>query len=113
MMARRADERSVVRLWQLGVVAAALGAAFVPIPPSVVERLYAGSYRALQSRLTSLSNFTSFALLDVLIVATAAGWIGLAVHDFTRGQDRLRAVLRVAARTIVWSAGGYLAFLLL
>lgn len=102
------------RMWRVALIAAALAAAFLPLPEAAVERLYSASaYAALQPRLTSLSNHTAFALLDVLIITTAVVWTGLVARDFTSVHSLLRAVLRAAARTIVWSAGAYLAFLML
>ena len=94
-------------------MAAALTAALLPVSEAAVERLYSGVYAGLQPRLTSLSNYAPFALLDVLILTAAVVWIGLAALDFVRVRRPLRVVLRVGVRTIVWSAGAYLAFLLI
>ena len=53
--------------WRAALVAMAIGAAFVPIHPVVVERLYSTRvYLALQSLLTSWSNRVPIALLDLL-----------------------------------------------
>jgi hypothetical protein len=104
---------SMLRIWQVAVIAAALAGAFLPLSPMAVERWYAGGYPAWQARLTSLSNHTSFALLDLLIVATAAAWLGLAVRDFAGVHGRWSIGLRVIVRTMVWAAAAYLAFLLL
>jgi hypothetical protein len=80
----------------------------------MVERLYStGSYAALQPRLTSLSNQTPFALLDVLIITIAMAWLGLVARDLKNLHGPLQVVLRAGVRTIVWSAGAYLAFLML
>jgi hypothetical protein len=88
--------------------------AIVPLPEAAVERLYStGAYAALQALLTSLSNRAPFALLDVLIVSTAVVWIGLVARDFMNLHRPVRVALRAAWRTIVWSAGAYLAFLML
>ena len=102
------------RIWNVSVIAVALMAAFLPLPEAAVERLYsARAYAALQARLTTLSNSAQFALLDVLIVTTVVVWIGLVARDFANLHSPLRVVLRAATRTIVWSAGAYLAFLVL
>ena len=47
------------------------------------------------------------------MLTAAVAWIGLAARDFVHVRGPLRVVLRAVARTIVWSAGAYLAFLLL
>jgi hypothetical protein len=100
------------RIWNVSLIAVALVAAFLPLPEAAVERLYsARAYAALQARLTSLSNRTQFALLDVLIVTTAVVWIGLVARDVANLRSPMRVALRAATRTIVWFAGAYLAFL--
>src|SRR6185436_3929674 len=52
-------------------------------------------------------------LLDVLIVVVAAAWLILAVNDVRRWRTRGfgRAAGRIVARTAVWAAVVYLAFL--
>ena len=113
-MAGPLKNRSLFWIWSVSVVAAAFVAAILPLPEAAVERLYStGAYAALQARLTPLSNRAPFALLDVLIVSTAVVWIGLTARDFTNLRSRLRVAVRAAWRTIVWSAGAYLAFLML
>jgi len=105
------------RIWHVFLIAVALALAFVPLPQATVERLYSAHlYGALQPRLTSLSNHAPFALLDLLIITTAMAWVGLFARDLRDWRDPgkpLQAVLRAAVRTMVWSAGAYLAFLLL
>lgn len=93
------------------MVAVAIVAALVRVPSPIVERLYAiRAYGLLQRLLTSASNVTSFALLDVLLGVVAVFWLGLGARDVKR--FRLRAVLSIAGRTVVWSAALYLVFLL-
>jgi hypothetical protein len=111
------SERRTNNLETWGVPAAlgaiALAAAIVPVPPAAVERLYSARvYAALQPAVTSFSNRLPFAMLDVLIVAAGAWWLGLAVRDFRR-TDRWRGARRVAARTLAGAASAYLAFLVL
>jgi len=112
-----ATNHSNFRIWHVFLIAVALALAFVPLPAAAVERLYSAHlYAALQPRLTSLSNHAPFALIDLLIITTAMAWIGLFARDLTDRRDLrkpLGAVLRAAVRTVVWSAGAYLAFLLL
>jgi hypothetical protein len=91
-----------------------VGAAFMPLPPAAVDRLYsARMYAALQPLLTSMSNLTAFALLDIVIGATAVLWIALAARDLLRTPSRLRGALHIVVRTIVWCATLYLLFLAL
>ena len=63
--------RRVLLALQLLAVAAAAGAAVLPLPAVRVERGYSdGLYPALQSRLTAWSNETAFALFDVALAFT-------------------------------------------
>jgi uncharacterized protein DUF3810 len=113
-MAGPLRHRSKFWIWSVSVIGAALAAGILPLPEGAVERLYStGAYAALQGRLTSLSNRVPFALLDVLIVSIAVAWIGLAARDFKNLHSPLRVALRAAWRTMVWTAGAYLAFLML
>ena len=92
-------------------VGLALGAAAMPVPAALVERLYsAGFYAAIQPVVTAASNLAPFALLDAAVVAAAAVWLGLAARDVLFAP--VRGILRVALRTVVWSATLYLTFLL-
>ena len=98
--------------WRAALVAMAVGAGFMPIPPAVVERLYSTRmYLALQSLLTSGSNRAPIAVLDLLIVGVGLVWIGLSLRDVRRATTWFLAALRVLARTIVWAAACYLIFL--
>src|SRR6266849_1496071 len=98
--------------WRAALVAMAIGAAFVPIPPAAVERLYSTrAYLAIQSLLTSASNRAPVALLDLLIAGVSLVWVGLAVRDVRGATTRSLAAARIVARTIVWSATIYLIFL--
>ena len=94
------------------LVAAAVLAAFVPLPPGSVDRLYtARVYATLQPLLTSISNLAPFAVLDAVLGIMAAAWLALAVRDLVRKPGGLRGVRRVAARTVTWCAVLYLLFL--
>jgi hypothetical protein len=96
------------------LILAAVAAAVAPIPPTMVGRLYpVGVYSGLQRRLTSVSNQVPFALFDVLLGAIAVAWITLGVRDVRRPGPLGRRLVPVAARTVTWIAGGYLAFLLI
>ena len=98
--------------WRAGVVTASIGAAIIPIPPAVVERLYSTRvYLTLQPIVTSISNRFPFALLDLLIAVVVVFWTGLAVRDMRRSSGRLHVLASMAVRTIAWSAALYLVFL--
>src|SRR6266540_6228960 len=98
--------------WRPTLVGAALGAAFVRLPPALVERVYSTHlYAGVQPLLTSLSNLMPFALFDLLSVTVAVLWIWLAARDLVRVNGRLRAFTLIVWRTMVWSAALYLAFL--
>jgi hypothetical protein len=98
--------------WRPALVAAAIGAALVRLPPSMVERLYSAHlYTGVQPLLTSLSNLAPFALFDLLVAAVAVSWIALGAHDFVSVKGRLRALVLIIWRSMVWSAALYLAFL--
>jgi len=97
----------------IGLVAAAALAAWVPIAPSTVERVYStGAYPWLQRTLTTLSNRAPFALIDVLLALGAVWLIVLAValrRLFRPGAPgRLQ---RLVAGLLLPPAVLYLAFL--
>ncbi len=100
---------------RLALVLAALAAAIVPIPATLVESLYSGwAYLALERRLASFSNRFSFALFDVLILAGVA-WLVLALSAFVRrarAHGFIGAALRLGLRVAGFAAVVYLAFLL-
>src|SRR5947209_8117745 len=57
------------------IIAVALAAAVVPLPPSVVEHVYStGLYPLIQRSLTSISNRSSVALIDIVLVI-AVVWL--------------------------------------
>ena len=93
--------------------AVAVLAAVVPLPASLVERVYAlGAFPIIQRRLTTLSNLTSVALFDALLVGVG-GWFALVTVAEIRsarvggGRLLLRAVVRLATVAAV----AYLVFL--
>src|SRR5438552_3302096 len=98
--------------WRPAFVAAAAGAALVPLPAAIVERLYSTRlYLGIQPLLTSLSNLAPFALFDGLVLVAAVSWIALSTRDVRSVKGRLRALAVIAWRAIVWSAALYLVFL--
>jgi hypothetical protein len=79
-----------------------------------VERLYStGLYPITQHALTSVSNRAPFALIDVLILTIAGGWVATLVRAIARARGaRLRAAPGFAARTAALVAAMYLVFLI-
>jgi hypothetical protein len=103
--------------WRTASVIAAITAAVVPLPAWAVEEYYSrGIYAPLQRAMTSLSNVAPFALLDLLILGTAAWWLARLVADLRAPGERRqtrRALGRVLLRTITSAAVIYLFFLAL
>jgi uncharacterized protein DUF3810 len=96
---------------RLGLIAAALLAAVIPLPRGAVERLYSTHlYPAVQRPLTALSNRLPFALLDVAMILAAMGWLVLAARD-VRARGWGRGAARATVRTLVWAALTYVWFL--
>jgi hypothetical protein len=100
--------------WVAGifVIAAAAGAALLPIPSGWVEQQYArGWFPPLQRALTAASNTVPFALLDGLVLAGVAAVIAAAgsVGRAPRGA-RFAALLRRCRQGFVVAALGYLLF---
>ena len=99
--------------WRPALVAAAIGAAFVRLPPVFVERFYSARvYAGMQPLLTSMSNLAPFALFDLLVSGVVVSWFALGARDLARVKGRLRALALIAWRSIVWAAALYLVFLL-
>jgi hypothetical protein len=97
--------------WRAMLIAAAVGLAFEPIGASRIERFYSnGVYAVLQPVLTTLSNQTSVALLDALVIVVALLWVVQTGRDMVRDGPMLRNVRSIVGRTAVWSASLYLAF---
>jgi len=91
---------------------AAVGAAVLPIPATLVERVYSGGfYRAFQPQMTSLSNRLPFSVLDAALALVVALWAALTARDFMQLHPMRRAALSVVGRSIVWAAAVYLVFL--
>ena len=91
---------------------AAAVAVVVPVSRAVVERDYSDRmYVALQHTLSSASNRTPLALLDVLLAVVLVAWVFFAARDLVRAKTRMRAAARIVVRSIVWSAAAYLLFL--
>src|SRR6202040_968223 len=89
------------------------GAALLPLPPSVVERVYSiRLYPAAQPWMTRASNAAPFALFDPLVAGALGAWMATAIRDLVRRTRWLRALGAIAARTLVWSSAFYLCFLL-
>lgn len=98
---------------RLALVAAAVAAAWLPIPASLVERLYSsGLYPAWQRIVTAASNRVPFALFDILIVLASVRVLVLLVRLVRPGRrpwalGALGSLVRLAA----FAAAVYLVFL--
>jgi hypothetical protein len=109
LLPAKRPSRSRVRV-ALGALV--LAAVALPVPPHAVERFYSGGfYRALQPRLTSVSNLVAFPLFDAALVVVMALWVGLVARDFMQVHPAWRAGRQILARTATWAAVGYLCFL--
>lgn len=96
------------------LVAAAL--ALTPLPRHAVERTYSrGVYPVVQPRLTALSNSTSFAWFDALVVLTAGSVIALWIVRLRRRKSAIGTTLAlltvdtttVAAVLYLWFLGAW------
>jgi hypothetical protein len=97
------------------VVAAAAGAALLPVPAGLVERWFSrGWFPPAQRALTGVSNAVPFALLDALIITALAAlaWQFVSVAGGPRGS-RGRRLLDLAWRAALAVAVAYLAFVFL
>jgi hypothetical protein len=105
--------RRVRTRWlKTGLAATAVVAALAPTPAGLVERLYSRMvYPAIQHSLTPLSNTTSLALFDPLVLVVAAGLGVLAVVRFRRARRWWRALGRIGVDLVVAASVAYLAFL--
>ena len=106
--------------WRAALIAAAIGLALAPLPPSAVERWYSsGLYPVLQSLLTHASNLTPIALFDVLLAAVIAWHAWRLIRDMSRHRARPLAhtrssvLFRLAVRLVTSGAALYLAFLII
>jgi len=96
------------------IVVLAAAAAAAPMSPAGVERFYSTSaYPALQSQVTAISNLTSLAIFDLLLVVVLGGWLVLAVRDLNRDSSWLPGAATIVVRTVVWAASFYIFFLLI
>ena len=93
-----------------GLLLASLIAAWIPVPPTLVERVYAsGVFPRFQRVLTTVSNQLPFAFFDALILVVTGWWLAAGVRDTVRRG--WHAVSPIVARTVSVLAAGYLVFL--
>ena len=105
---------AAARRWRgaLALGFTAVAAAAVPLPATLVERVYSdGFYRAVQPAVTSFSNRLPFAMLDAGLALMVALWVALAARDFMQLHPRRGAARSVAVRSVAWAAAAYLLFL--
>lgn len=93
------------------LAAAAILAAFVPLPPATVERWYSrGVFPVVQNGVTAVSSLVPIALLDVSALAAIILWLRLVVRSW-RGHGA-KAGLRAASVSLIAAASVlYLLFL--
>lgn len=97
------------------IVAGAVVAWWLPLPPVLVERYYADQlYPLLQSQLTSWSNTTGLSLFDALVGVLGAAWLIAWIHLVRRSRRHrsLRPIGRALAGTVVGASALYLWFAL-
>jgi hypothetical protein len=96
------------------LIAAAIGAAVMPMPARLIEDLYSmRGYLILERILTSTSNLAPFSLLDLLLIVVLASWTWWFVTDVFR-RPHIGWPLRIGGivtRTAVWASAVYLVFL--
>jgi hypothetical protein len=101
-------------IWRGVLLVAAALALLVPLPATLVDRVYARLvFPALQPVLTTLSNLVPFALFDVLLIG-AVGWfvIGTLRSALASGPAGRRGwLLRAVGRLATMAATAYLVFL--
>ena len=99
--------------WRAALIAVAVAAALLPIPPAFIERWYSTLvYPSIQALTTSASNRAPFALFDTLIAATTLCWlIALGIDIRRQGDDWGRIASRLLLRVVVWVSAFYLVFL--
>ena len=69
------------------LIGTALVAALVPVPPGMVERLYArGAYPALQAALSSAANLVPFAWFDLAVLALGGSVVAIARAAWRTGR---------------------------
>ncbi len=96
-----------------GVFLAACAGAGLPLPQRAVERWYStGVYPPLQRVLTRVSNLTSIALLDVLLVCLPIVLAVLTVREVRQSARARTSLVRWTLRIGVAAAAVYLVFLL-
>src|SRR4030088_2071684 len=96
------------------LIAAAIGAAVMPMPARLIEDLYSmRGYLILERILTSTSNLAPFSLLDLFLIVVLASWTWWFVTDVFR-RPHIGWPLRIGGivtRTAVWASAVYLVFL--
>ncbi|MFN8062658.1 MAG: DUF3810 family protein [Vicinamibacterales bacterium] len=97
------------------LVLMSLAALLAPLPPALVERWYSqGLYLSVRQHLTAWTSLARFTIFDLVVIGVAA-WLLVAVVLALRAalSWRVGTIVRIARRTILLAAAGYLAFDLL
>ncbi|HZB25719.1 MAG TPA: DUF3810 family protein, partial [Vicinamibacterales bacterium] len=97
----------------LALIALAIAAALVPLPPPLVERWYSGAaYPVIQRGLTPASSILPLALLDVAVLGLLVAAVAFVVRRWRAGGART-AVVDSIAGALRSAAVLYLVFLFL
>jgi hypothetical protein len=102
-----------MRILRPVVILLAFAAAVAPLPPAVVEARYSrGTFPAIQSAITPITNVVPFALLDVAVIA-ALVTIGAWLYRSSRRWGLPRALLFGIVPLVTAAATAYLVFLVM
>jgi hypothetical protein len=98
-------------IWRIILVAVAIAALLLPLPPPLVERYYSSTlFPFIQSTVTAGSNLAQFAWFDVLLVVVLVPLLVLCARDLVR-KRWVVALLRIGVRVVTVGAVTYLVFL--
>ena len=97
--------------WRIILVALAIAALLLPLPPPLVERYYSSTlFPVFQSTVTATSNLAQFAWFDVLLVVVIVPLLALSARDLLATRWPV-ALLRIVVRIATVGAVVYLVFL--
>ena len=116
MTARRRGplSRHVATAVRVAIVVSAVVMAAIPLPRAFVETVYSRSvYPIVRQLVTGLSSVTSLVLFDLLLIGSVVALLAWWTLGLVRAPQggRLRALVSLAAQTVVFAAALYLVFL--
>jgi hypothetical protein len=102
-----------MRIVRFSVIVLAFAAAVAPLPRTLVEARYSrGTFPAIQTAITPITNLVPFALLDLAIVA-ALIVLGTWLYRSSRRSGVLRTLLFAIVPLVTVAAAAYLIFLVM